>query len=70
LKNQLRITGQKIGNNNQISQKATQNKSCSTVPGVRQPYEAPLNPDVVVKNFTLTPEEAAKQIFEAINAKK
>ncbi len=54
----------------QIYQKAMQNKSSSTVPGVGQPYEAPLSPDVVIKNYTLTPEEAAQQIFEAINAKK
>ncbi len=50
----------------QIYQKALQNKASSTVPGVGQPYEEPLNPDVVVKNFTLTPQESAQQIFEAI----
>jgi adenylylsulfate kinase len=54
----------------QIYQKALQNKASSTVPGVGQPYEAPLNPDITVKNFTLTPEEAAQKIFEAITAKK
>ena len=54
----------------QIYQKAMQNKASSTVPGVGQPYEEPLNPDVTVKNFALTPEEAAQQIFEAITAKK
>ncbi|MGD6933055.1 MAG: adenylyl-sulfate kinase [Candidatus Bathyarchaeia archaeon] len=54
----------------QIYQKAMQNKTASTVPGVGQPYEEPLNPDVVVKNFELTPQESAQQIFEVINAKK
>jgi adenylylsulfate kinase-like enzyme len=50
--------------------KSLQNKLSSTVPGVGQPYEAPLNPDVTIKNYNLTPEEAAKQLLEAINAKK
>ncbi len=54
----------------QIYQKALQNKDASTVPGVGQPYEAPLNPDVAVKNFTLSPEDVAKQVLEAIEAKK
>jgi adenylylsulfate kinase len=50
----------------QIYQKAVQNKISSTVPGVGQPYEVPLNPEVVVKNFALTPQEAAQQIYEVI----
>jgi len=54
----------------QIYQKALKNKASSTVPGVGQPYEEPLNPDVSVKNFELTPQESAQQILEAINAKK
>jgi adenylylsulfate kinase len=54
----------------QIYQKAMQNKASSTVPGVGQPYETPLNPDVVIKNYNITPEEAAKQILEVIDAKK
>jgi adenylylsulfate kinase len=53
----------------QIYQKALQNKTVSTVPGVGQPYEEPLTPDVSVKNFELTPKESALQIFEAINKK-
>ncbi|MDR2203693.1 MAG: adenylyl-sulfate kinase [Nitrososphaerota archaeon] len=53
----------------QIYQKAMQNKS-STVPGVGQPYEVPLNPEVVVKNFILTPQEAAQQIYKTIATKK
>jgi adenylylsulfate kinase-like enzyme len=54
----------------QIYEKALKNKISSTVPGVGQPYEEPLNPDVSVKNFRLTPQESAQQILEAINAKK
>lgn len=54
----------------QIYKKALQNSVSSTVPGVGQPYEIPLKPDVVVKNFILTPQESAQQIYEAIIAKK
>jgi adenylylsulfate kinase len=50
----------------QIYQKAAQNTNSSTVPGAGQPYEAPLNPEVLVKNFALTPQEAAQQICDAI----
>ena len=53
----------------QIYQRALKNKEASTVPGVGQPYEAPLNPEVAVENFTLSPEEAAKKVLEAIKAK-
>jgi adenylylsulfate kinase-like enzyme len=53
----------------QIYQKAVQNKASNTVPGVGQPYEIPLDPEVVVKTFALTPQEAAKQIYEVIIAK-
>jgi adenylylsulfate kinase len=49
-----------------IYKKAIQNKTSSTVPGVGQPYEIPLNPEVVVKNFIFTPQEAAQQIYDAI----
>jgi len=52
----------------QIYQKALKNKLSSTVPGVGQPYEIPLKPEVVVKNFLLTPQEAAQQICDAIMA--
>ncbi|MCL2172939.1 MAG: adenylyl-sulfate kinase [Nitrososphaerota archaeon] len=55
----------------QIYQKALQNRTLTTVPGVGQPYETPLNPEVTVKNFVLTPQEAAQQIYTAIeNLKK
>jgi adenylylsulfate kinase len=53
----------------QIYQRALKNKESSTVPGAGQPYEAPLNPEVRVENFTLSPEEAAKKVLEAIKAK-
>ena len=54
----------------QIYKKALQNRALNTVPGVGQPYEIPLKPDVVVKNFMRTPQEAAQQIYEVIIAKK
>jgi adenylylsulfate kinase len=54
----------------QIYQKAVQDKASSTVPGIGQPYEIPLNPEVIVKTFTLTPQEAAQQIYEVIIVKK
>jgi len=54
----------------QIYQKALLNKTSSTVPGVGQPYEEPINPDVSVKTFELTPKESAQKIFDAIEAKK
>jgi adenylylsulfate kinase len=54
----------------QIYKKALQNKASSTVPGVGQPYEIPLKPDVIVKNFAITPQEVAQQIYEAILVKK
>lgn len=54
----------------QIYKKALQNKTSNTVPGVGQPYEVPLKPDVVVKNFACTPQESAQQIYEVIIAKK
>ncbi|MDR0797263.1 MAG: adenylyl-sulfate kinase [Nitrososphaerota archaeon] len=54
----------------QIYLKALQNKMSSTVPGVGQPYEIPLKPDVVVNNFVLTPKEVAQQIYQEIISKK
>jgi len=54
----------------QIYQKALKKKAFSTVPGIGQPYETPLNPEVVVKNLVLTPKEAAQQIYETIMTKK
>jgi adenylylsulfate kinase len=42
----------------------------STVPGVGQPYELPLKPEVTIRSAELTPEEAAQKILEAILALK
>ncbi len=53
----------------QIYSKALKNRKSSTVPGVGQPYETPLKPEVSVNNFKLSPEETAKKILEAINKK-
>lgn len=36
----------------------------STVPGLQDPYEAPLNPDVTIDTTKLTAEEAAGRIVE------
>lgn len=36
----------------------------STVPGLQDPYEAPLNPDVTIDTTKMTAEEAAGRIFE------
>jgi adenylylsulfate kinase len=54
----------------QIYQKTVQNKTSSTVPGIGQPYEIPLNPEVIVKTFILTPQEGAQQIYEVITTAK
>jgi adenylylsulfate kinase len=54
----------------QIYKSALQNKTSNTVPGIGQPYEIPLKPDVIVKNFTCTPQESARQIYKIISAKK
>ena len=40
----------------------------STVPGVGQPYESPLNAEVTIKNAELSPKVAAEKILEAILA--
>jgi adenylylsulfate kinase len=52
-----------------IYQKATKINT-NTVPGIGQPYEIPLHPDITVKTSLLTPKEAAQQIYETITAKK
>ncbi|MCA1957581.1 MAG: adenylyl-sulfate kinase [Nitrospira sp.] len=38
----------------------------STVPGLQDPYEAPVHPDVTIDTATLTAEEAAGRIFELV----
>jgi adenylylsulfate kinase len=53
----------------QIYSKALKNKAASTVPGVGQPYEAPLKPEITVNTFELSPEQAAQKILEAILTK-
>ncbi|MDR0318573.1 MAG: adenylyl-sulfate kinase [Nitrososphaerota archaeon] len=53
----------------QIYLKVLQNKASNTVPGVGQPYEIPLKPDVVVQNFAITPQESARQIYEIMLSK-
>jgi adenylylsulfate kinase len=42
----------------------------STVPGVGQPYESPLNAEVTIRNAELSPKVAAEKILEAILALK
>ena len=40
--------------------------AASSVPGLQEPYEEPLNPDVVVESDQTTPEKAAELILEKI----
>ncbi|MEM3736011.1 MAG: adenylyl-sulfate kinase [Candidatus Bathyarchaeia archaeon] len=40
-----------------------------TVPGVGQPYEPPLNPEITVNTAECTPEQAAHKILEVIIGK-
>jgi adenylylsulfate kinase len=40
-----------------------------TVPGVGQPYEKPVNPEVMIDTTKLTPEEAAGEIFKMLQMK-
>jgi adenylylsulfate kinase len=42
----------------------------STVPGVGQPYEEPLHPEIKVKNFESPPEQVAERILKFILAYK
>jgi adenylylsulfate kinase len=37
-----------------------------TVPGLQDPYEAPLNPEVTIDTTRLTAQEAAGRIFELV----
>lgn len=41
----------------------------STVPGLQEPYEAPLSPDLVIDTTTLLPEAAADQIVALIRSR-
>ncbi|MGQ9625006.1 MAG: adenylyl-sulfate kinase [Candidatus Bathycorpusculaceae bacterium] len=49
----------------QIYAKALNGKA-PTVPGIGQPYEAPLNPEITLNTFKSSPEECAKKILEII----
>lgn len=48
-----------------IYEKAFEGKA-PTVPGIGQPYEEPLNPEVIIDTSMLTPEQAAEKILNAI----
>lgn len=41
----------------------------ATVPGLQDPYEPPLNPDVTVDTTRLTPEAAADLVLEALQSR-
>lgn len=41
----------------------------STVPGLQEPYEAPLSPDLVIDTTALLPEAAADQIIALIRSR-
>lgn len=49
----------------QIYKKALEGKA-PTVPGIGQPYEPPLNPEVTVNTAKCTPKQAAQKIMETI----
>ena len=46
--------------------KATEGRS-TTVPGLQEPYDPPLGPEVVVDTSLLSPEAAAARIIEALH---
>jgi adenylylsulfate kinase len=49
----------------QIYAKALEGKA-PTVPGIGQPYEPPLNPEVTINTTRHTPEQSAKKILEKL----
>jgi adenylylsulfate kinase len=49
----------------QIYAKALQGKA-PTVPGIGQPYEPPLNPEIKIDTVQCTPEQAAKKILKLL----
>lgn len=53
----------------QIYLRAEQGKA-STVPGVGQPYEEPLNAEMTINTVQCTPREAAQKIFDLIAVRK
>lgn len=49
----------------QIYKRAQEGKA-PTVPGIGQPYEQPLNPEITINTIRLTPEQAAQKILQII----
>jgi len=49
----------------QIYAKALESKA-PTVPGIGQPYEPPLSPEIVINTIHSAPEEAAQKIFQRL----
>lgn len=52
-----------------IYEKALEGKA-PTVPGVGQPYEPPINPELIVDTMIVKPEHAAQKILEAMARKQ
>lgn len=50
-----------------IYDKALKGKS-ATVPGLGQPYETPLNPELIIKSFESTPDQAAQKIVNLLRS--
>jgi adenylylsulfate kinase len=42
----------------------------STVPGLQEPYEAPLSPDLIIDTTALLPDAAADQIVALIRSRR
>ncbi len=42
----------------------------STVPGLQEPYEAPLSPDLTINTTALSPDAAAEQILALIRSRR
>jgi adenylylsulfate kinase len=51
-----------------IYAKAKQGKA-PTVPGIGQPYEPPLNPEVTIETARIAPEQAAQKILQKLRKK-
>jgi len=49
----------------EIYSKALEGKA-PTVPGIGQPYELPLNPEITINTAKYTPEECARKILETL----
>jgi len=57
--------GKTYGAPKQIYTKALEGKA-STVPGIGQPYEPPLSPEITLDTVEYTPEECAQKILETV----